>query len=254
MENLNIIGGLQYVYVKNKGALFNKSNNLPGYRFGLTYLKNGWIFKTIASHSESYLEPYLVDSSFIAKKDIDNFKSDIIYEDIIYELENNKYELIAGYTKIKNTLVSTPTGILRAYTENINVYSAITRWTHHYNRYDKLFAEFSYTQLNNLPTINKHKSYMATIRSLNTYKNLDFFNELIYNRNNISKKNYFDWSLGAEYHYTKDLTLSLKGENILNAAKETSFVRINPTTYQQQTPLLTSPIDSKVTFSMEYLF
>ncbi len=242
------------MYLKNIGAQFNKTNNIPGYRVGLTYLKDGWIFKTIALHSEAYLEPYLVDSTFIANKDIESFKSDVIYEDIIYELENNRYELVAGYTKIKNYLLPSQDGKLYANKKDLDIYSALARWTYHYNKYDKLFTEFSYMQLNNLPIKTKQKSYMAVVRSLNTYKAFDIFNELIYNRNNILKENYFDWSLGIKYNYTSDLTISLKGENILNDAKETSFVRMNPTTFQAQQPLLVSPIDSKVTLSMEYLF
>lgn len=254
MDNLNIIAGLQYVHVDNKGARYNKTNSLPGYRVGLTYLNDKWIFKTIASHSEAYLEPYLVDSSFIVTQDIDNFKSDTIYEDIIYEHENNRYEFIAGYVKLKNYLIPNQVGKLHAYDKKIDLYTALTRWTHHYNQYDKLFAEITYTQINNLPMIKRQKLFMAVIRSLNTYEKFDIFNELIYNRNNLLKNNYFDWGLGVKYHYSKDLTLSLKGENLLNDAKETSFMRMDPTTFVQEEPLLVSPIDQKVTFSVEYLF
>lgn len=255
-DNFVIIGGVQYVHVKNNGAKFNKKNDLMGYRLGATYLTPNWTFKTIASHTEFYLEPYLVDSTFIPTKDLDTTEADIIYEDIIYKVDNNKYELIAGYMKIKNYLTPNGRGQLDTYQKDLDIVAILARWTYSYSKYDKLFSEFSYQQRDNLPFIQKYKIYKVVIRGLNTFGKFDIFNEVIYDRNNFMKKNFYDWSAGVKYNHTKDLIISVKGENILNKAQESEFMRMDPSTspFQPEEPLSVSPIDRKFTLSLEYLF
>ena len=92
------------------------------------------------------------------------------------------------------------------------------------------------------------------LRNFNRYKKFDFFNEIIYYRDDIRKKNYCDYTLGITYHKSDDLGISLKGTNILNKAKESQYFALNPDTFQQDTPLSISPIDQSIILSLEYTF
>ena len=76
----------------------------------------------------------------------------------------------------------------------------------------------------------------------------------MYYKSNSDNKDYYNYSIGAKYHHTKDLTFSLKGENILDKAKPTRYRRIDPKTFYPQETLLVSPIDKKFILSLEYLF
>jgi len=254
LDNLILTGGVQYAYVYSEDSPYDEDNNLFLYRLALTYTSGSLVLKTLYSHSESPLDPYLIDSFYI-NKNIDNSESDAIYEDIIFTSDNSKYEFILGYTQTKNYLMPINLfGHLDNYNETIDMYSTVLRWEYNYNEYDKLFTEFSFQQIENYPGLSSYKIYKAVVRNLNTYGKFDIFNEIIYDSNNINYNNFFDYSAGVKYSYTKDLILSIKGENILHQAKESQYMRINPDTFQALPSLSISPIDRKFTISMEYLF
>jgi len=255
MQNLIFTTGIQGVFVSNKDALYNKNSNLLLYRTGLTYLLDNFIFKTVASHSEAFLEPYLVDSSLIEEGNIKNSRSDTIYEDIIYQSNINRYEAILGYQINENYLLpNDTTGVLSAQEDDLKAFLAILRWETKYNQYDKFFSEVSYMNIKNLGDIDRLKIYKFVLRNLNTIGKFDIFNEIIFDRDNKKQKNFYDYSAGVIYHYKNNFNLSLKAENIFDKASETSYLRIDPSTKEQETSLEISPIDPRVTFSMEYMF
>ena len=247
--------GLSYAQVKNEKSI--QDDNLLMYRVGHTYTTNEWVIKSIYSHMELTLDPYLVGSDGVyitpGKKDIT--KQDTIMENIVYEKENNKYELTLSYLSSKNQLMpNLSSGLLENSAKDIDIYSTIFIWTNYYNDVDKLYMTIGYNQVNNTPIIDAFKQSTATLRNLNTYQKYDFFNELLISKDNIDHKLYYDYSLGVIYHATEDLTLSLKGTNIFDTAKTSQYSRIDPITFQAKAPLNISSIDQKVVFTIEYLF
>ncbi len=234
-----------------------QNDDLLMYRLGHTYTTNYFIFKTIFSHVELTLDPYLVNSDNIyttpGKKD--TTKQNMFLENIIYQKNNNKYELILSLIKAKNQLIADlTTGLLDNYSQTIELASTTAMWTHNYNQFDKLYITARYNQMDNMPSIERMKQYQATIRNLNTYNKFDIFNELIYYKDDIGKTDFYDYSLGAIYHLSDDLSVSLKGINILDKAQTTTYSRISPNTFQQEESLKISPIDRHVLLSIEYLF
>jgi len=248
--------GLQFSNIKNNHSL--QENELFMYRFGYTYLYNNFSFKTIISHNESILEPYLIGAENIyttpgVKK---STEYNYITQDLILEQKDIKYEFIMSYIQIRNALIqpSINERLLDNYNKNLYLTLALFRCTYKYNRYDKLFASFDYKDTKNLYNYGNIKDYTAVIRNINTYKNFDLYNEVLFTRNNKVGENFYDLNLGVRYHYNKDLSISVKGENILNKARSTTFSRLNPQTLKPETPISISPIDKKFTFSLEYLF
>ncbi len=255
-DNKILTFGLQVSDVKNNHS--EQDDTLFMYRLGFTYIYNQWTSKTIISHNETALEPYLVDKYdvYITQGTKHSQEFDYITQNFIYEKDTNRYEFILNLMRFKNSLLqqSPTSNLLDNYKESIYLYSTLLRLIHNYNRYDKLTIRFGYKETDNIPTINNIKNYTALIRNLNTYKNFDFFSELIFNRDTLVKKNFYDFSLGIKYNYNKDLILSLKGENIFDKAEETIFTRTDSSNFQPITPLFISPIDRKITFSVEYYF
>jgi len=256
MQNMMLTAGIQNVYVYNKDALTNKKNNLLLYRFGITHLIDRFIFKTVFSHSESYLEPYLIDSSLVVDGKIKNNSSDTIYENIIYKTEYNRYEIVVGYQINENYLLPDKDnrGKLNAQNQDIQASLAIARWEHKYNKYDKFFTKLSYMNVQNIGDLENYNSYKFVVRNLNTYKKFDIFHELIYDRDNINKENFYDYSTGFVYHHKKNLNLSFKAENLFDKADVVSYIRIDPVSFEEEEKLKVSPIDRRFTLSMEYLF
>ncbi|PHS58283.1 MAG: hypothetical protein COB17_03415 [Sulfurimonas sp.] len=254
-DNKIINVGLQVSEINNNHS--SQDNKLLMYRLGYTYLINKWTYKTIFSHIERALDPYLVDeygiylTSGIKKTQ----KYRYITENIGYEKENNLYSFLIAYIKLKDILIpSINSPLLDNSDKDINVYSTYFRWTHKYNKYDKLFATLNYYSQSGINGYKTTKKYMATLRNINTYKKLDLFFELIYFRDNIQYTNFYDLSLGIKYKYKENLTFSIKGENLLKKASATIFTRIDSTTLQNLKPLLVSPIDKKIILSIEYQF
>lgn len=256
-ENSIITTGAQYSEVRNNYSI--QDDDLIMYRLGHTYTTDKLTFKTIGGHYESTLEPYLINSTTFLSSPNEQYKvqeTDVLLENIIYEIDNNKYELILDYTISKNNLFPDMAnyGKLVSYDKDVIMKGINTRLTHKYNQYDKLFLDFGYRVLDPLPEYGVYKTYFAVIRNINTYKKFDIFNEVVFFQDNIDKKDFYDYSAGARYHYSRDLTISLKGTNLLDKAKETSYTRIDPNTFTQLEPLTISPIDKKVMLTMEYTF
>jgi len=254
-SNSILTTGIMYSQVNNEYS--SQNDDLLMYRLGHTYTNDNLVFKTIYSHTLVPLEPYLVNSATYTATPTSNYdleEYDTILENIIYEKDENKYELILDYTQVQNMFLPNLQGKLENYNKTASMYGANARWTHNYNRYDKLFIDISYRELSNLPIVDNYKIYSSIIRNVNSYKKFDIFNELIYNRNNIQEKDFFDYSLGIKYNYLRDFIVSLKGTNLFDSANTTSYYRVNTTTFTPEEPLKISPIDQKVMLSMEYIF
>jgi len=253
-ENSIITTGVSVSGVRNNAS--DQDDDLLMYRVGHTYTTQNFVFKSIYSHVELTLDPYLINNNIYitpGKKDIT--KQNLFLEDIIYQKESDKYELRLSLIKTKNQLMpNMQSGLLENYPETIEAKSILFMWTHKYNQFDKLYMSAEYNNFDNLPVLNIKNQYRVTARSLNTYKNFDFFNELLYFRDNARKENFYDYSAGVIYHANEDLSVSLKATNILNKAQTTSYPRVDPQTFQSQESLRISPIDRHVMLSVEYLF
>ncbi len=255
-QNSIITAGGLYSVVKNNDSI--QDDNMFMYRLGHTYTTEQLTFKTIGSHTLMTLDPYLINSDkFLANPTLHHKPQEIdtILENIIYQKDNNKYELVLDYSIIKNYLVPNAQGKLDYNKQNVVMQGTNSRWTHNYNKYDKLFIELGYREINNVSTISKMKNYLTLVKNINTYKRFDIFNEILHTKDNIKKKDFYDYSAGVKYNYSEDFTISLKGTNLLSKARTTTYRRANPTNPQVlQSPLEISPIDKKIMLSMEYLF
>lgn len=260
LDNNSILTtGLSFSQVRNNNS--DQDDDLFMYRLGHTYTTENWVFKTIGSHVEMSLDPYLVDNNTYMTAGIKDIQSlDSILEHITYERDQNRYELILTHLKSKNYIVPVlPSMKLDNYDKDVITKGVLGRYTHNYNKFDKLFVTLGYIKKENLPLIDEIDVYTAVIRNINTYKKFDIFNEVVFYRDSDYKKAFYDYSTGVKYHYSKDLTISFKGENLLNKAKETVYNRVDVTTLSNpipslEDPLSISPIDRRVTINLEYLF
>ena len=253
-ENSIITTGISSSKVRNNNT--EQNDNLLMYRLGHTFTNNDWVFKTIGSHVEMTLDPYLVGNGnpYMANEDIDVQSLNSIIENITYQQNNNKYELILSYLKSENYLVPNSSGLLHNHDKDVSTKEILTRWTYSYNEFDKLFLSFRYMKKDNLPFVDEQNIYGVIVRDIKSYKQFDIFNEVLFYKDDTENKEFYDYSAGVKYHYNKDITISLKGENILNKAKATTYSRVDPATMIKESPLEISPIDRRFTLSLEYLF
>jgi|GEM_PF-786309 iron complex outermembrane receptor protein len=254
-DNKIFTSGFSCSRVTNNASM--QDDTLFSYRLGFTYTNENFVSKTTISHIEETIDPYLVHSGFLAYPDekVDKKKENIYIEDLKYQDNANQYELILSYMDIYNQLLpNATTGRLESYKDSFTMKSLVGRYIRTYHKYDKVELSLGYNLVENLPEVDRFKQYAATLRNFNSWGDIDIFNEFLYYRDDVEKRNYLDYSAGVIYHKTEDLSFALKGTNIFNRAKESTYNRLNLETLEPDSPLYISPIDQKIIVSMEYTF
>ena len=256
-KNSIVTIGAEYERVENRDTVQN--DNLLMYRVGHTYTTDNWTVKTFYSHTLSTLEPYLVKSFTFTAHPLSYYKpsqNDTLVEDILYEKKNNKYELILDYTEGKDYYIPLDKGRIVNYDKTLKMGGVEARWTHFYHGCDKLFMQGGYRVIYNTPKeyFSTLKQYRAVVRNINTFDKFDIFNELIYDRNNVSNKNFYNYSAGVKYNYSDSFTFSIKGVNLFDDARTTNYARISPVTFQAEKELNISPIDREIQISAKWVF
>jgi iron complex outermembrane receptor protein len=250
--------GVMLAKVRNNKSL--QQDNIMMYRLGNTYTTNNLTFKTILGHTEFSIDPYLVNSTgfFIKEPKVNKIQEKLFYENIIYNDNNNKYELLAVYVLLKDMLFPDfgDRDLLYNYKKVMPVYNLVVRWTFDYSEIDKFFMSIGYKKIDNFPQPydKKDEKFFGIVRNLNSYGRYDIFNELILTKVNYNNTIYSVYNFGVKYHYTDDLTISFKAENIFDKAQKQTYLSFDPDTLKFETTKDISPFDRSFVVSMEYLF
>ncbi|QOY50881.1 TonB-dependent receptor plug domain-containing protein [Candidatus Sulfurimonas baltica] len=257
-DNNIISAATQYAIVDNNGGI--KNEDLFQFRLSHTYIYEKFVFKSFAYRVESLVEPYIYVDFPWTERPLDNQVLNAISEEIKYIDGKNEIEFVATYgvTKnlfqqlpfAKNNLAVNPSGAFTNSKNDVKNISTFLEYTYNFDIDNKLVSNVSYADIRNF----NNKSIAAFVRSLNRVGKFDIFNELVYNRNNINNKSYYDYSAGVKYRYTNDVILSLKGENIFNRGYEDSYYRVDPNTFLAEEPINISPVEQRFFISMEYMF
>ncbi|MDD5373394.1 MAG: TonB-dependent receptor [Sulfurimonas sp.] len=114
-----------------------------------------------------------------------------------------------------------------------------------FNEDNKLFVEYFIAD--------KDKTHLgsdngALVQLFNKVGRFDFYNELVYRSAYIDMMGYeidagYDYTAGAIYHYSKNLDLKVKGENIFDRASQSNINGV-----------FTSAIERRAIFTLEYTF
>jgi len=146
--------------------------------------------------------------------------------------------------------------LLYNYDKKMEVYNIVGSWTLEYNDLDKLFIGIGYKYMTPYPLPYKkdERRLYNVIRNINTYQKYDIFNEFIFVKNNFTSKIRTIYNFGIKYHYTNDLIISIKGENVFDNAQEQTYLRFNKDTLEYKGSVDISPIDRQFLLTVEYLF
>ncbi len=252
-KNLIITSGLSYGYITNNGNVPNQHTLL--YRIGLTHLWSNWILKTYFSHIESAIDPYLINSFYTVRdKFLKTQKVDMIIGDLKYKKDKDRYEAVAGYFVGKDYILPNTQGLLDNVDSKIKEKLITLRWIHSFAPLNKLHLSFNYQNIKNIPGTKTLNLYQGVIRHVNAFDRYNIFEEMVYNQNSKDYKNYFDLSLGVKYKINKKINIAIKGVNLLDNAKESSYYRINTTTLKPENPFYIPLTDRKVLLTLEYFF
>jgi len=248
LENAIFTAGVSFSFYDSKD-----DKKLKQYKVGNTFLfTEKDIVKLYYYHYEFGIPPYLVSTLYGITSDPKPQKTNVFIAKYKKLLKiSDSVEIIYMYAKHYNYLLYTQNG-LESVKKPMNMKIFNIRFHKNYNEINDFILDSSEMVFNDFPV-----KRMRRIIGLNThrYKKFDFFESVIYKYMKFDDniKDGVDLSLGVKYNVNDNLSLALKGQNLLNKRYKNGYVTFDLNTLEKdviETPLL----ERAITFTVEYMF
>ena len=231
-----------------------KNQKTKQYRIAHTFVKDSKLtFKTVFSHIEYALDPFLINSIFLSKPLLKPVRINNILEDIKFKNLLHLFEFSIGYFYSHNYFFPNKDGLLDNLKKEINEFYAGIKYSYRYRPFSKFDVGYFFQRMNHIPKVNVYRIHKLTLYNYNEVKSFSFFEELVVDKNENSKF-YYDLSLGAKYYKNDNLTFFVKGENLLNRGYSQKFFSFNPLTQKFNSPISVPVIERRVVGGLEYSF
>lgn len=250
-DNLHIIGDAKFDRYQRNDALDNSTEHL--YKLGLIFMPSDNLgFKLFAS--QSYMSPtfYYVD---MASPSVDNLESQKInYYSLenVYTYNSNRFDLVLTNIHVDDMIYLSSNGF-RNSNSAAEGNSVMFKYTYDIDLKNQFMFNV-YTLDSN--QVESNSSSGGMVKYMSSYNQFDYFTSLLYKDgytfSNFEIKDGFDVNAGTTYNYNKNLSFSLKAENLLNKSIKSLYA--NRTNLA--TPTYFSLRDEERAFllSMKWLF
>lgn len=241
--------GVAYNYISRNGDVVN--DPLLQLRLGYIYASEHWSYKAYLYRAQFALEPlvrYLAlpkDPNF---QDVEPQTTIAVTQEIAYSNENYRLRLMLLLMKDEDSFIQ------NSIYDDTKYFFTIFNYDYNFDLNNKMNLQLYYADYKNIGNVDELEDVSGYLSLVNSYEDFDFYNGVVWHSNSLDWKNYFDLTSSICWNIDEDLTLTLKGDNLLNKAKETYLFRINPTLQTPLPPLSISPIDQRITIELEYLF
>jgi iron complex outermembrane receptor protein len=241
--------GVSYNYISRNGEV--EDDSLLQLRLGYIYTSEAWSYKTYLYRTQFALEPLM---HYLDSSNYQNVKPQTtlgITQEISYTKKQQRVRLILHLMQDEDSLLQSRQNGLGGDTK---YFTTIFNYDYTFDMNNKMYLQFYYAHYKDIFELDKLEDISGYLSFMNSYENFDFYNGLIWHKNSLDWKNYFDLTTSVSWNINEDFTMTLKGENLLNKAKETGLYRIDPATGTMLNPLSISPIDQRITIELEYMF
>jgi len=245
-DNQLLTAGIEYSYISRNGGVSDEK--LLQVRLGYLYLGEKWSYKTYLYRTMFALNPFEVYQYLKAKNSIDSQITKGITQEIGYTGENFHIRLITSYMKDENGLLE------NNHKGNTKYLTSIFNYAYEFDIDNKMALQLYYSRYEDIINVDELEDFSGYLSFSNIYNKWSFYNGVVWHQNSLNHKNYFDLTSSASWDINKNITLTLKADNLLNKAKETNLFRADPNTGALLDPLSISPIDQRITFEIEYRF
>ena len=240
--------GVSYNYISRNGNVENDS--LWQLRLGYIYSDENWSYKAYLYHSMFAIDPlqrYLYLSAYPAYENREPQKTLGITQEVGYSNNKHRISLLLHAMQDKDSLFEESPGFEGTETK---YFSTFLNYDYKIDCNNEVNVRLYYAHYSDILVANKLEDISGYLGFFNRYESLDFYNGLVWHRNSVNWKNYFDWTASVSLEVNEELTLKLKGDNLLDQAKETRQYTFNP----QPGYLEVSPIDQRIMIELEYMF
>lgn len=252
-DNLHFITNYKLdKYKRNSSILKDETESL--YRIGAIYLPTKHLgLKTF--YTKSYIPPSFYSLDFAAKSNLNLKTQQYKYYTLegVYTLGNSKTNLEYYTVHIDNFLYYSPVGYINI-EDQVKTNGIIFDYSYTFANQDMLKFNYYISRLNQ--TIN-NSSKGGYIKYMGQYEKIDYFSSIIYKNKysylNTSVADSYNLNLGVTYHYTQNISLALKGNNLLN--KPTRSLATDKSLGPSNTKdVAFSDYDRSVSLSIRWLF
>lgn len=247
-DNLILVANAKFDKYKRNGSLSDLSEEL--YRVGAIYtpFEN---FGLKSFYSKTYLPASFYNMDFADKKnpDIKTQNYDFYTVEGVYTTEKSKIGVTYHNVNIDDFIYLTPVGFINV-NHTIKTSGFIYSYEYLFDDKNKLILNYFTSKLSEDINNSNDGGYL---KYMGEYDKFEYFTSLIY-RNGYSYKDInvrasYDFSLGTTYNISKNLKVSLKGENL--------FDRGTKSLYQEGFPVSNFALedsDRVVSLSMKWIF
>lgn len=248
-ENELLTLGISYNYMSRNGGI--EDDSLLHLRLGYLYSSNSRSYKTYVYRTQFSLEPFTRYLEYEKYQDVALQTTIGITQELAYNDENYALRLKLLYMQDENGLLANK---IENFKDNTKYFFSIFNYDYDFDVNNKINLQVYYAKYSNLLNTDTLEDISGYLSFINSYDNFDFYNGVVWHRNSLDWENYFDLTSSISWNINEDLTVTLKGDNLLNKAKATNLFRVNPVTGDFLSPLKISPIDQRITIELEYLF
>jgi len=237
--------GVEYTKIFHDSII--KDDDLFQLRLGYIYASQKWSYKTYLYRTMFAWDPisrYINNQNPSSSPQITTG----ITQEFAYIEDDYKIRLMLLFMQDENGLVK------NSLLDDTKYFFTILNYDYNFDVNNKINFQLYYAQYKNIFNVKKLNDYSGYLSFTNSYEKFDFYNSVIWHLNDVDDKNYFDLTSSVSWNVNENLTLILKGENLLDKAKKSSMLRIDPRSKAMLSPLEISPIDRRITLELEYLF
>ncbi|SFV62985.1 hypothetical protein MNB_SV-8-188 [hydrothermal vent metagenome] len=225
-----------------------EEDDLLQLRLGYIYTSEHWSYKTYLYRTMFAIDPFSRYLDIKNLNDVEPQTTIAATQELAYSNENYRLRLMLLLMQDEDGLVQ------NSGSGETRYFFTILNYDYNFDINNKVNLQLYYGHYQDIFNFDKLEDFSGYLSFTNSYDKLDFYNGVVWHQNSINHKNYFDLTSSVSWNVNENLTLTLKGQNLLDKAKKTSMFRVDPTTGNMMTPLEISPIDRRITLELEYLF
>ena len=239
-------------FYKRNGEV-NEPDNLQ-LRLAYIYSKDAFTTKTTIASQSFAAEPFTIVSSGFGNVNLTSESYRSVAQEFTYKTKKMRNNILFSVARLLDYPLLGISGRPENSEKALEIYTASYEFTYFYFDNDKFEFNLNYSNADAAFTDKKAEIVSSLFRNISTFDKFDVFNEFWIVAPAFSSEINVDYTLGVNYHVSKDFSVQVKGQNIFdNAVQRTYENGVNPLTNEVNRVDL-SVVDRRFWLGMEYLF
>lgn len=230
-DKLYLVGNVKYDQYQRSGFLDEVSEEL--YRVGAIYTPND-TFGLKGFYTQTALAPtfFNIDMAATSDTQLENQKYNYYTLESVLSMEESKFRVIYHNVEIDDFIYLSPVGFININDHTIKTNGLTFVYEYWLSEYNKIELNYYMNRLSEQINNSYEGGY---VKFQGEYKQVEYFSSVIYKNAyrylDVRVPNSYDLSLGATYNISKDLSVSLKANNILDKSTQSIYGEGFPTSY-----------------------